>query len=203
MRAKNLIWIILILALNTACNPFISKELREKNRENKRLERFLKRNPGLAVTDTIIDTVRIKVPEIHYRDTFMLNTDVSGVDSILLSFKAQLDSLQHLELTQIIKNYTIERPFIKDTIFREFEKGFIKIWNDNGQMVVYFHVYEQEVQDTSVFIYRRAMQHKLSLMEQAQSSIGSMMNWIFWIILVMLILFVIRYILKIFFPKIP
>jgi hypothetical protein len=81
-RLKKLIPILLIIL--ASCSP------------QKRINRIVKKHPELLVSDTIrvVDTVIIEA--VHF-DTIIVNQDVSGVDSILNSFKGKIDSITNLK----------------------------------------------------------------------------------------------------------
>ena len=61
---KNIL--ILLLALSfISCNPFISKELRRKNKANRKLERLTNKFPELLTQDTIYNMVAIEAVKVE------------------------------------------------------------------------------------------------------------------------------------------
>jgi hypothetical protein len=68
---KNISLIILSLFL-ISCLP---KELRQKKRCNKKLERLVEKCPQLLQKDTIRDTITIKVPELLIKDSLYVKVD--------------------------------------------------------------------------------------------------------------------------------
>jgi len=198
MRFK--IGLVLILALLTACNPFIGKELRNKNKANRALEKVLKRYPQLAVQDTIHDTVTVLVPEIVHDTVIETNNDVSGVDSILSAFRIQLDSVSHLELTQEIKNYVIERPVIKDTLYYEFPEVTIKLFNQDGNIGLNFKVHEREIEKATETVVQKAMMQKLTAFEELTNNVAKWGWRFFWLVLILVVIYTAWKILKKFFP---
>jgi hypothetical protein len=79
---RNILLILSIIFL-ASCNPFISKELRRKNKCNKKLERVTRKCPELLKLDTIIDTVVVKIPEIRIDTSFQVLVDTFMVDSLI------------------------------------------------------------------------------------------------------------------------
>lgn len=104
----NKIIILIIIASITSCNPFISKDLRRKNRANRKLERLTTKFPSLLSKDTasvLYDTIIISP-----------NTKVDTVlsydfDTITL-FKDKL----RLKLIKINDTLIVDAECLPDTI---------------------------------------------------------------------------------------
>jgi hypothetical protein len=128
---KNL---IIILVFLSSCTP------------QKRLNRLVKKNPELVKIDTvrIIDTIVIE--SFHFDTIIQIDKDYSKIDSIFFNFKHDIDSLKSIELKQEIKNYIINKPLIKDTLFFEKDLVKIKVYQDsNGQIRLIIDKPEQEI----------------------------------------------------------
>jgi len=100
--------ILIIIASITSCNPFISKDLRRKNRANRKLERLTTKFPSLLskdtasiLYDTIIITPNTKVDTVLSYD----------FDTITL-FKDKL----RLKLIKINDTLRVDAECLPDTI---------------------------------------------------------------------------------------
>ena len=97
---------IIVLSLFIAsCNPFISKDLRYKNRCNKKLDRVVKKCPELLSNDTIIDTLVFKIPEVRIDSVIKIERDTT-----ILSL------IKNDTIKDIVRHYIINHKAIKDTI---------------------------------------------------------------------------------------
>lgn len=115
------------------------KELRKKERCNRKYERLSKSCPDLFDTTNVEVEVSVKVDSQKVTKVFKQNTDVSGIDSIITRYETILDSsnrdcdsLLRIVLSNMgndLKQYVIERPCIpeKQTIDSVI---FITIGND-------------------------------------------------------------------------
>ena len=87
---KTKILFIILAFVIASCNPFISKDLRQKNRCNRKLERVTKKCPQLLVQDTIIvkiDTTII-INEVKKDSSFAAGVgDTIYIDKEKLSIK--------------------------------------------------------------------------------------------------------------------
>jgi hypothetical protein len=93
--------ILIIIASITSCNPFISKDLRKKNRANKRLERLTTKFPSLLskdtasiLYDTIIITPNTKVDTVlsYNFDTVTLYKDKLRLKLIKINDTLMIDA---------------------------------------------------------------------------------------------------------------
>lgn len=105
---KNIIIILLSLFL-FSCNPFISKDLRKKNRANRKLERLTRKFPELLQKDTILAKF----------DTTIITQDVR-VDTIVSNNFDTLEIIKdrfHLKLIKSVDTLIIEGGCDSDTIY--------------------------------------------------------------------------------------
>jgi len=130
-RLKKLIPILLIIL--ASCSP------------QKRINRIVKKHPELLVADTIrvIDTLVIEA--VHFDTIIKVNQDVSGVDSILNSFKGKIDSITNLKLSNDIKYYITQRKTIEDTLYHFQDDLEVLIWEDENGINVKVNKPEQEI----------------------------------------------------------
>lgn len=140
--------IVLTSLLLFSCNPFISKQKRIEKKANRKLERLVQKYPFLKVTDTLTETVSVTIPELKIDTFFVLNQDVSGVDSLLEVYAYKLDSLSKVELSTTIKNYIINRPVLKDTVFIEHQGATIKLWQNGDKLDFKLDIPERVVTKT-------------------------------------------------------
>jgi hypothetical protein len=116
------------------CNPFLSKQKRIENKANRKLERLVQKYPFLKVSDTLTETVTVTIPELKIDTFFLLNQDVSKVDSLLEEYAHKLDSVSRLQLSTSIKSYIINRNILEDTVLIEHNGAIIKLWQ-NGKVL--------------------------------------------------------------------
>ncbi len=98
------------------------------------MERFAKAH-DLTTVDTITIIDYDTIPEVRIDTFVVVNDDVSGVDSILGSFKDKLDSVTHIQLGDEIKYYITNRKAIEDTInyWTKEDSIHVQIWeSDRG-----------------------------------------------------------------------
>ena len=174
---KNITTILLLLIVGlSSCNPLISKELRKKNRCNRKLERVVSKCPDLVKTDTITLEVEVEVPKLEIRDSIVLQVEIDSfaVDS-LLNYINTLKTKK--ERTKTIKEYVLKSFSLDTTITDSLYSLTFKI--DNGvfshDIVINEHKLKQDVK-----IEQQTVQEiKLSPWEQLLNYFGS---WI-WVVI--------------------
>jgi len=105
---KNLIIIFLAISF-ISCNPFITKDLRRKNKCNRKLQRVVNKCPELLSNDTIRDTVSILVPEVRIDSFITIVKDTAEIDSLV-------SLIQDPGVQEIIKQYIYRYKPFNDTI---------------------------------------------------------------------------------------
>ena len=105
---KNLLILFLAICF-VSCNPFISKDLRKKNRCNKKLERVVKKCPELLGNDTIRETISILVPEVRIDSFIVIQKDTAEIDSLL-------NLIQDQVVREVVKQYIYKYKPFNDTI---------------------------------------------------------------------------------------
>lgn len=121
--------IILLSFIFTSCNPFISKELRRKNKCNRKLERVIKKCPELLGTDTIRDTVSIVVPEVRIDSFIVIQKDTAEIDSLL-------NLIQDQGVREVFKQYIYNYKPFNDTITHIID-GYIFSFYAEGKNIRY------------------------------------------------------------------
>ena len=111
---KNILLIFLCISFSS-CNPFISKDLRVKNRGNRKLERLVKKYPGLIKKDTATVIYDTTIITPNARIDTLLSYDF---DTVTL-FKDKL----RLKLIRVNDTLLIDAECLPDTIrIKEFIK---------------------------------------------------------------------------------
>lgn len=80
---RSIILIFLAGLILSSCNPFLSKELRRKNKCNRKLEKTIKKCPELLDSLTTEIEIHDTLPPIEIHDTFYVKVDTSKIDSVL------------------------------------------------------------------------------------------------------------------------
>jgi len=119
--------IILLSFLFASCNPFISKDLRRKNKCNRKLERVVRKCPELLSTDTIIDTVIIEVPKIEIDSFIVIKKDTTAIDSIV-------NLIKNKQTREIVKDYIIKYVPFKDTVIHLIEGFSVSFYSKDGNI---------------------------------------------------------------------
>jgi len=93
----------------TSCNPFISKELRRKNKCNRKLERVIKKCPELLNVDTLI---------VNF-DTTVITNEVRIDTLVQINFDTLLirEDKFHVKIVRINDTLRISGGCDSDTIF--------------------------------------------------------------------------------------
>ena len=134
--------IIVISLCFISCSPFISKELRHKNKcnnkiekENKRHKRNIEKIKSICPDASFVDTIRIpfevKVPELTIKDSIQFIIDSSKVDSLLNEIELIEDRKGKIEFITTFINKSFELDtIIDDSIYLmrlEIKKGLLKV----------------------------------------------------------------------------
>ena len=115
--------IILLICLLSSCNPFISKELRRKNKCNRKLERVVRKCPELLKTDTIKQVVEIEVSKVQIDSFITIEHDTTWLNEI------NNDTVRQLVREKIFEYF----PF-KDTIAHYVDGYTFLFYNVNGNI---------------------------------------------------------------------
>lgn len=115
--------IILLLATLFSCSPFIDKELRRKNKCNRKLERVVTKCPELLNPDTIKQIVKVEVPKVEIDSFIVIQRDTSILeliknDTIKNIVRHYINNYKPLEdtITHIIDGYTFKFYSVNDGI---------------------------------------------------------------------------------------
>ena len=174
---KNLILIFLVVVLN-GCNPFISKDLRRKNRCNKKLARVVRNCPELA---SKVDTFIIEVPKLEIDSFIDLQIDTFKLDSIIYLIK---DSV----VQSVVRKYITNEVYPKDTILHEVDGFKFSFWFNNGKLNYY--VKRPEI------IYKKPVKVIAAIELTTFEKIANFVSGFFWPIIIFLIIIFLLYILK-------
>lgn len=124
--------------LIVGCNPFISKELRRKNKCNRKVEKELKRHkkkvakiavncPEIIKEEVVVDTVEIEVPKVELDSFIVIKKDTAQIDSLVSLIKNK-------KTREVIRKYITEYIPFKDTVIH-LKDGFkVKFYSVNGNI---------------------------------------------------------------------
>lgn len=104
---KNIYTLIaaIILISSVSCLP---KEIRQKKRCNRKLERLVEKCPQLLNKDTIHDTIHVAVPELLIKDSLFVKVDTFELEKLVPYAKIK-EVLRYISLDTTINNadYTL------------------------------------------------------------------------------------------------
>jgi len=168
-KIKRLIIISLIL---TSCNPFISKDLRYKNRVNRKITRFIKKYPEALTTDTIKDTVLVKIPKVKI-DTFVqIKTDTT----ILAEIKNDT-------IRQWVRKYIKTYQPIKDTITQKINGYTFSFWFGGSKLYYSVKKPVQVVKKVNKVVVQKVQKVKLTIPEKIMNVLAKFWRWIVIVII--------------------
>ena len=180
--------LIIFLAISfISCNPFISKDLRIKNKCNRKLARaeakFKKKVdkidiicPNILTQDTIRDTLTITIPEVRIDSFIVLERDSSEIDSLVSLIKNK-------KTREIIREYITKYIPIKDTVIHLADGYTIKFYSLDGNIQYSINKPVEVIEKTSAIVVDVIKPIELSTMEK-------IINWLskFWIWLILLLI---------------
>jgi len=168
----------LCLVVSVGCNPFISKELRKKNRCNRKLERVIKKCPELLNTDTVLKVVEIEIPKVEIDSFIIYNPDTTWLVEI------QNDTIREFVRQKVFESF----PF-QDTIKHTIDGFTFLFYNDNGN-IGYTVLKPKETRSKDVLIPIEVIKPiQLTLFEKFQNHIGKI---IFWLVLLVMLFYIIK-----------
>ena len=123
---KNIL--ILLLALSfLSCNPFISKELRRKNKANRKLERLTNKFPELLTQDTIYNMVAIEAVKVEIDSFIVVQKDTATIDSLV-------NLIENKETRKVIKEYITNYVPFKDTVIHLTDGFKVTFYSSGGNI---------------------------------------------------------------------
>lgn len=108
--------LLILVILLSSCNPFISKELRKKNRCNRKLSKVVNKCPELVKTDTVTVKINTNIVTNQVEFDTVVNLKFDTLEVVKDKF--------HLKLIKSIDTLIIEGGCKSDTIIVE---KFIKV----------------------------------------------------------------------------
>jgi len=198
---KKLLIILLAVGL-ISCNPFISKDLRQKNKCNKKIEKEIKRHkkkaakinlicPGALSSDTIRDTIEVEVeiPSTEIDSFIVVQKDYAAIDSLV-------NLIKNNKTREIIRKYITEYVPIKDTIIHLKDGYTIKFWSKDGKINYTINKPKETkiVEVPTETIVEELKPIPLTVWEQIMNFLG---HWMWWIIIILAILVTLRYLKRI------
>lgn len=170
--------VIVLIVICTSCSPFISKDLRRKNKINRKIERLTKRFPEALKTDTITKTVNVEVPKIQVDSVIIIEPDTMWLSEI------KNDTIREFVRSKVVN----AMPF-KDTITHVIDGITFKFFPDEYGNIRYSVTKPKEIIKQDVKIEQQTVQKiKLSLFEQLLTYLGSWI-WLGVVLFVIWLLF--------------
>jgi hypothetical protein len=118
---RNLLIMLLLLALATACSPF--KNLFGKPTPEQQLSAVLEQHPELLKPDTVKVAVPILVPQVSFvqslkqpLDSVYARQDGAQLDSLLCQLQASLDTARAAAVKAQLQRWLLSRPVLRDTL---------------------------------------------------------------------------------------
>lgn len=181
MKTTTTILLLIIIGLSS-CNPFLTPELRKKNRCNRKLERVVRKCPDLAKTDTITKTVEVEIPKIQVDSVIIIEPDTMWLSEI------KNDTIREFVRSKVVN----AMPF-KDTIVHIIDGITFKFFPDEYGNIRYSVTKPKEITKQDVKIDQQTVQKiKLSLFEQLLNFFGS---WI-WVVIIGFVIWLLFRLLK-------
>ena len=180
------ILIILSILILSSCNPFITKELRRKNKCNRKLERVVKKCPELLKTDTIT----IIIPEIKIDtivevniDTLVIGQIINGLDTII----------EYEQRVSYLTKYITTATSLDTNIYQDGVLVHLNLFDGNLHVSI---KKDPEPIKVAVDIVKPV---ELTPLEKVMNAIGPF----FWWIVIVFVLFVLyrHFIHRLIFPK--
>lgn len=100
--------VVILILLITSCNPFISKELRRKNKCNRKLERVTKKCPELLNKDTLVVNIDTTIVTNEVRVDTLVSTKHDTIEIVKDKFRVRIVNL--------IDTFLIEGGCDSDTV---------------------------------------------------------------------------------------
>jgi len=155
------IGIILLIILFTSCNPFISKELRHKNKCNRKLERVVKKCPELLKADTINVPFEVIVPKLDIKDSVYTKIDTMEMLKYITKDK----------IKYVVNSISID-TLILDSLYR------LNIRLSNGVLSYDIEIYQKTIQGETTTPIQVVRPAELTLFEKFCNYMGKSWKWI-------------------------
>ena len=136
----NKIIVILLSIFLVGCNPFISKDLRIKNKCNRKLERVTKKCPKLLKKDTLIANLDTTIVTNEVRVDTLVSTKHDTIEIVKNKFRVKIVNLIDTLLVEggcdadtVVITKTVKVPYkvvtpVKLTILDHIANYFSKLW---------------------------------------------------------------------------
>lgn len=166
--SKYLPYLIVVIILSS-CNPFISKELRHKNKCNKRLEKLVEKCPELMKHDTLLFPFEVKIPQIIIKDSITVR-----VDTVELLRYVTKDQIRY-----IVRTISIDTSY-SDSLYR------LEIRLYNGVLSWDVEIAERIIKDSLQVPTQVVQPIKLKWHEVLANQINSTWRWLIALIIILL-----------------
>lgn len=198
MNFTKYIYVLILTLLFSSCNPFISKDLRRKNKCNRKVEKEFKRRdkvkeklkekcPEAVVLDTIKIPFEVEVPKIQIKDSIQVEVIVDSVkvdslSNVLNSILSREEKIKYV--TEFIEDNFVLDTIIDTPIYR------LRFQIKNGVLLHDITIKERKIKGEATALKEEVNKIELNPIEKLINCIGGM----YWSALWILILVVIGYI---------
>lgn len=157
----------------------MTKELRKKNRCNRRLQRVVGKCPQLLNTDTVRDTLRLEIPSIEIDTFFNVEQDTDGIDSIFNLYKLNfLDSIGGSDLKNTVIRYIENNTYSKDTIVHHINGITFTFFFTKGQLNYRVDRPKEEIEKIVEIPVDIIKPIELTFLEHIQNLLSRFWKWI-------------------------
>ena len=185
---NKLIIILLSSIILIGCSPFINKDLRRKNKCNRKLDRVVRKCPELLKTDTIEKVIVVEIPAIEIRDSIQIVPDTLGVDSIFNSYKTSfLDSIGQLKLRNTVIKYIQSNPCTSDTLIKKVGRFTVKAWFSNGHMQIDVGAPKRKIRKNIPIEVPVVKNIELTIWEQLMNALSKIWWWIIGVVVLFIL----------------
>ena len=172
---KNIL--ILLLALSfLSCNPFISKELRRKNKANRKLERLTNKFPELLTQDTIYNMVAIEAVKVEIDSFIVIQKDTTTIDSLV-------NLIENKETRKVIKEYITNYIPFKDTVIHLTDGFKVTFYSSGGNIHYAIDKPAETLKKKVRTLVPKVSKVELTIIEQAQNLFSKFWKWFIFVII--------------------
>ncbi len=198
MNVKKLIVAIVLFSL-FACNPFITKDLREKNRCNRKVERELKRHnrkvakiaikcPDIITERTIIDTVLVEIPKVDIDSFIVIQRDTAEIDSLV-------NLIKNKKTREVIRKYITEYIPFRDTLIH-LKDGFkVRFYSVDGNIHYSIDKPLEVVKKENKIVIKEVKEIPLTVLEKIMNFFSV---YLLWILVAIIVFFILKLVKKFF-----
>ncbi len=124
-------YLLIISILLYGCNPFANKELRKKDKCNRKFDQLILKCPDLKTTDSVLVPFEVIVPKIEIKDSVW-----TKIDTLELLKYITKDKIKY-----VVNSISID-TLVLDSLYK------LKISLSNGVLSYNIEIYQRTIKDT-------------------------------------------------------